>query len=72
MMMFSSVSNVSIDDFGTGGDPGPWRQQAILGRGDWDAYIDMLSVPTLLATPRQDCEIDFDVGAANSKRSNAA
>jgi SRSO17 transposase len=19
------------------GDPGPWRQQAILGRGDWDA-----------------------------------
>src|SRR6201984_2461291 len=20
-----------------GGDPGPWRQQAILGRGDWDA-----------------------------------
>ena len=21
------------------GDPGPWRQQAILGRGDWDADL---------------------------------
>src|SRR5260221_7760784 len=25
------------------GDPGPWRQQAILGRGDWDADADRKS-----------------------------
>src|SRR5437773_10212979 len=24
------------------GDPGPWRQQAILGRGDWDAERDIV------------------------------
>ena len=24
------------------GDPGPWRQQAILGRGHWDADADAL------------------------------
>ena len=26
-----------LDARGSGGDPGPWRQQAILGRGRWDA-----------------------------------
>src|SRR5512133_2836317 len=29
------------------GDPGPWRQQAILGRGDWDADACAISCATM-------------------------
>ena len=29
------------------GDPGPWRQQAILGRGDWDADACAISFTTM-------------------------
>src|SRR5579862_7744223 len=33
------------------GDPGPWRQQAILGRGDWDADALRQHPQLLLGTP---------------------
>ena len=33
-----------------GGDPGPWRQQAILGRGRWEAAGMPMGCATLCAT----------------------
>ena len=35
-----------------GGDPGPWRQQAILGRGRWEAAGMPMGCATLCATMR--------------------